>query len=71
MTQLLVLLGINAVLGFSVQNISWQGHLGGLVAGVLIGALWSSPTVMKDPTRRVAVAAAVGGIAVLSVILLG
>jgi membrane associated rhomboid family serine protease len=71
LTQLLVLLGINAVLGFSVQNISWQGHLGGLVAGVLIGALWSSPTVMKDPTRRVAVAAAVGGIAVLSVTLLG
>ncbi len=51
------------------QNISWQGHLGGLLAGVLIGALWSSPTVARDPARRVGVAAAVGVITVLLVTL--
>lgn len=65
--QLLVLLGINAVFSFAVPRISWQGHLGGFVAGLLIGYLWGQmPT--KTTSNRTSIAAAVGVLAILAVI---
>jgi membrane associated rhomboid family serine protease len=65
--QLLVLLGINAVFSFAVPRISWQGHLGGFVAGLLIGYLWGQiPT--KTTSNRTSIAAAVGVLAIIAVI---
>ncbi len=38
---LLVLLAINAVVSVTNASISWQGHLGGFVAGVVLGAAFA------------------------------
>lgn len=39
-SQILVLIGINLVLGFVVPGISWQAHVGGLVVGGLLAAAY-------------------------------
>jgi membrane associated rhomboid family serine protease len=41
LSSLGVTLLINAALAFIVPGISWQGHLGGLIAGIILGELWS------------------------------
>lgn len=33
------LIGINVVLTFTVSSISWQGHLGGLITGAIVGGI--------------------------------
>lgn len=48
-TTWLIVIGIvNLVYGFIDPAISWQGHLGGLVTGLLIGVLF----IYTRPTRR-------------------
>ncbi len=37
--QTLVIVGINAALGFFVPGIAWQAHLGGFVVGAAVGAV--------------------------------
>jgi membrane associated rhomboid family serine protease len=59
--QLLLWIGINAVLTFTISNISWQGHLGGLVGGAAIAAI----LVYAPRKRRTPVQAA--GLALLAV----
>lgn len=38
-TQLMVILGINLVLGFVIPNVSWQAHVGGLLGGALVALI--------------------------------
>ena len=37
--QIMIWIGINAVLTFTVSDISWQGHLGGFLGGVAIAGM--------------------------------
>ena len=39
-TQVLVLLAINLVFGFIQPNVDWRAHLGGLVVGALVAAIF-------------------------------
>lgn len=64
--QVLVLIGINFVIGFLVTGIAWQAHLGGLVTGVVLGAAFAYAP--KDHRRLVGIGASVG-VAVVLVVL--
>jgi membrane associated rhomboid family serine protease len=65
-TQLLVLLGINLVIGFLPgMSISWQAHVGGLVTGVLIGLIYANTRNRRQFAAQVAL------ITALAVVLVG
>jgi membrane associated rhomboid family serine protease len=58
LSQIGMLLLANVVITFAVPGISWQGHLGGFVGGVLVGAVLAySP---RGPRRAVWQAGGVG-----------
>ena len=61
--QILIWIGINAVLTFTISNISWQGHLGGFLGGAAIAAI----LVYAPRQRRTQVQ--VAGLVVLAVLL--
>jgi membrane associated rhomboid family serine protease len=50
MTQLLILVGINLVIGFIPgTSIAWQAHVGGLIGGALMGLIFVET---RSPRRR-------------------
>jgi membrane associated rhomboid family serine protease len=60
----LMWLGINLVYTFSMSNVSWQGHLGGLVTGAVVAVLLAyAPRKYRDLVQW-------GGIAALSALLI-
>jgi len=61
--SLLIWIGINVVLTFTLSNVSWQGHFGGLVGGALIAAV----LVLAPRERRTAVQLA--GVVAIGVVL--
>lgn len=63
-TQVLVLLGINVVIGFISPNVDWRAHFGGLVIGALVAAI------MVLPPKRIRIPAQITGIAALLVLLI-
>jgi membrane associated rhomboid family serine protease len=59
-TNVLVLIGINIAIGFVVPNIDWRAHLGGLITGVIVGAVFAYLPLRRrqDPSGIVRGAAA-------------
>jgi membrane associated rhomboid family serine protease len=67
--QVLVLVGINGVLGFVVPGIAWQAHLGGLLTGAAVAAVLAyAPRSRRTPVQAAGVAAVVGVLVVLAVL---
>jgi membrane associated rhomboid family serine protease len=63
MTQVLVLLGINFVIGFISPGVDWRAHLGGLVTGAVVAAI------MVFAPRQHRMLVQVGGIVAVLVVL--
>lgn len=51
---LLVMIGLNFFLGFVIPNVAWQGHLGGLVTGALMGLVMVAPVPRHRPLVQLA-----------------
>lgn len=60
--QLLGLIAINLAFGFLVPGISWQGHLGGLVAGGLLSFIYVQTTRPNQRTLQVILTAVFAGV---------
>ena len=50
--SLIVLIGINVVMGFVIPGIAWQAHLGGLVTGALCSWLFLWESKSEKPSRQ-------------------
>lgn len=47
--SMLIIIGINLVYGFVFSGVSWQGHLGGLVTGAVLGLVYSR---LQKPSQK-------------------
>lgn len=50
--QIVGLIGINLVFSFMIPGISWQGHVGGLLAGGAVGSLYANTRGLKQQTAQ-------------------
>ena len=64
--QLIVLIGINLLIGFFVPGIAWQAHVGGLLIGGLIGLILLKTRGPRHRRRQVLM---LGGVAIGMVLL--
>ena len=61
------LIAVNLAFGFLVPGISWQGHLGGLLAGMAVTAVYARTRYKSGITQKIQVLGVVGLIAAATV----
>lgn len=61
------LIAVNLAFGFLVPGISWQGHLGGLLAGMAVAAVYARTRYKSGMTQKIQVLGVVGLIALATV----
>ena len=67
--QLVLLLAINLALPLFVPGIAWEAHVGGLVMGMVVAALWQRlPPTPKTPLMRAVVVYGLGVATLLSIV---
>ena len=59
-TQLLILIGLNVAFGFIVPNVAWQAHLGGLVVGAAVAAVYTATRHRSQKALQIASVASIG-----------
>jgi len=64
--QLLIVIGLNLVIGFIVPGVAWQAHLGGLIVGAGIAAIYMAT---RHRSKKAVQIAAVTGVAATLVVL--
>ncbi len=65
-SQIFILIAINFALGFVVSGISWQGHLGGMVTGLVIAGIYAAT---RKPNQKIFQFVGLAGIWIVLVVL--
>jgi membrane associated rhomboid family serine protease len=69
MGSMATLIAINLVITFAVPGISWQAHLGGLIAGAALGLAWGYAPRDKRTAIQLASSVVLAVVLVVAVIL--
>lgn len=65
--QLLILIGINLVIGFIPGlNIAWQAHVGGIIGGAIVGLIFVQTRNLRQKSLQVLLLGAFGAVLVLA-----
>ncbi|MDQ0614609.1 membrane associated rhomboid family serine protease [Microbacterium sp. W4I4] len=69
-TGILVVLGINFVLGFTLGGIAWQAHLGGAIVGALVAYIYTRTRKRTQRTWQIALLSAVAVLLMILVLVI-